>query len=426
MNFELFFARRLIFQSKQIASGLVVRLSIISIALAVATMEISLSVVQGFETEIQKKVIGFGSHVQIGNYYREVDTEVIPLPKDDPSLEKVRQLPNVASVSPYINRFALFKSETGWEGVLLKGVDDTYNWDFFSSVLKEGEIPNYQGEETSNQLLISRKQARSLDLQVGDKARLYFLPPPVRRRPVVVAGIYETGMEEFDTNIMICDLRLLQNIWRWNENQVSGFEVNLKDIESETEARWDVSQWPPLQLVEVDPMETARNEVNELTPYLFGALTISDLFPEIFDWLELQHQNVWFILILMAIVAVINMTSVVMILIIERTRTVGILKAMGLPNRRVQRMFIWKSFFLIVIGVALGNLLGLGLLGLQDAFGWIRVNQEDYFIETVPVAWVWMRFFFVNLGVTVIWTLFMVIPTVIINSISPVKAIRFE
>ncbi len=426
MNFELFFARRLIFQSKQIASGLVVRLSIISIALAVATMEISLSVVQGFETEIQKKVIGFGSHVQIGNYYREVDTEVIPLPKDDPSLEKVRQLPNVASVSPYINRFALFKSETGWEGVLLKGVDDTYNWDFFSSVLKEGEIPNYQGEETSNQLLISLKQARSLDLQVGDKARLYFLPPPVRRRPVVVAGIYETGMEEFDTNIMICDLRLLQNIWRWNENQVSGFEVNLKDIESETEARWDVSQWPPLQLVEVDPMETARNEVNELTPYLFGALTISDLFPEIFDWLELQHQNVWFILILMAIVAVINMTSVVMILIIERTRTVGILKAMGLPNRRVQRMFIWKSFFLIVIGVALGNLLGLGLLGLQDAFGWIRVNQEDYFIETVPVAWVWMRFFFVNLGVTVIWTLFMVIPTVIINSISPVKAIRFE
>jgi lipoprotein-releasing system permease protein len=426
LNFELFFARRLIFQSKQIASGLVVRLSIISIALAVATMEISLSVVQGFETEIQKKVIGFGSHVQIGNYYREVDTEVIPLPKDDPSLEKVRQLPNVASVSPYINRFALFKSETGWEGVLLKGVDDTYNWDFFSSVLKEGEIPNYQGEETSNQLLISRKQARSLDLQVGDKARLYFLPPPVRRRPVVVAGIYETGMEEFDTNIMICDLRLLQNIWRWNENQVSGFEVNLKDIESETEARWDVSQWPPLQLVEVDPMETARNEVNELTPYLFGALTISDLFPEIFDWLELQHQNVWFILILMAIVAVINMTSVVMILIIERTRTVGILKAMGLPNRRVQRMFIWKSFFLIVIGVALGNLLGLGLLGLQDAFGWIRVNQEDYFIETVPVAWVWMRFFFVNLGVTVIWTLFMVIPTVIINSISPVKAIRFE
>jgi lipoprotein-releasing system permease protein len=426
LNFEFFFARRLIFQSKQIASGLVVRLSIISIALAVATMEISLSVVQGFETEIQKKVIGFGSHVQIGNYYREVDTEVIPLPKDDPSLDKVRQLPNVASVSPYVNRFALFKSEAGWEGVLLKGVDETYNWDFFRSVLKEGSLPDYQGEETSNQLLISRKQARSLDLEVGDKARLYFLPPPVRRRPVVVAGIYETGMEEFDTNIMICDLGLLQNIWRWNENQVSGFEVNLHSIEPRTQAQWDFAQWPPLQFSEVDPMETARDEINELTPYLFGALTISDLFPEIFDWLDLQHQNVWFILILMSIVAVINMTSVVMILIIERTRTVGILKAMGLPNRRVQRMFIWKSFFLIVIGVALGNLLGLGLLALQDAFGWVRVSQEDYFIETVPVAWVSMRFFLVNLGVTAIWTLFMVIPTVIINSISPVKAIRFE
>ena len=427
-HFEYFFARRLTFQPQRKASGLVIRLSIISIALAVATIEIALSFVQGFETEIQKKVIGFGSHVQIGNYYREIDTELIPLPKNEPSLVELANLPYVESVSPYVEKWAVFKSEAGWDGIWLKGVDSTYDWGFFGSVLKEGRLPDYQepGDRESLEILISRKQARRLDLDLGDRPVLLFLPEPVRRRRVTVIGIYETGMEEFDNNIVVCDLRLLQKMLRWGPDQVSGFEVNL-DLKAIPECNWEsLEGWPYFQRRCQDPIRWAANQIDEYIPFNFGAVPINDLYPEIFDWLNLQHQNVWVILILMIVVAIINMTSMVLILIIERTRTIGILKAMGMASRRVRRMFVWYAFFLIAIGVVAGNLLGFGLLASQDWLGWLRVNQEDYFIEVVPVAWVWGRFFLVNLAVVMVCTAFMIVPTVVINRVLPVQAIRFE
>lgn len=435
MNFSLFFARRITFQHQRSVSGLVVKLAIFSISLAVATIEISLSFVQGFETEIQNKVIGFGSHIQIGNYLPVLDTEVVPLPKDDPMIaaletavmvvqdsvaislgsqkfvlftrdDTIRNF--VQSVSPYVERIAYFKSDAGQAGISFKGVDSTYDWNFFASALKEGGIPDYRGEP-SRDILISRKQAQELDLKVDDKAHVFFFRESMDqrplRRPVTVAGIYETGMEEFDNAIMICDMRVLQRVWRWSDEEVSGFEVNLTSLEY------------------LDP---ATDYVNEHTPPDFGAEPITFLYPEIFEWLSLQHQNVRFILILMMIVAVINMSSVVLILIIERTRTVGILKALGMASFRIQRMFVWNAFFLILIGVLIGNVLGIGLLASQDFFGWFKLSQESYFIEVVPVAWVWSRFFLANLGVIFICTLFMFIPTVIITRISPVSAIRFD
>lgn len=407
MNFEYFFARRITFQSDRKASHLVVRLSMISIALAVATMEIALSFVQGFETEIQKKVIGFGSHILIGNYYQELDTEIVPLAMDEAGIEKVRELPEVESISAYVDRWCIVKSDTGWIGANLKGVTADYDWQFFESVIKEGTVPDYGSspESASRDVLISAKMARQLDLELGDTPVLLFRGDPPRRRPVNISGIYETGMEEFDNHLMVCDIRLLQRIMRWDLNQASGFEVRLESM---------------------DEIERMTFEVGELLPFQFGAEPITYLYREIFDWLNLQHQNVWVILILMVIVGVINMTSVILILVIERTRTVGILKAMGLPSGRIQKMFIWYAFFMIVMGVMIGNLLGLGLLASQDYFEWLRVNQEDYFIEVVPVAWVWGRFLLVNLGVIIVSTVFMLVPTIVINRISPLQAIRFE
>ncbi|TAE46322.1 MAG: ABC transporter permease [Bacteroidetes bacterium] len=427
MNFEYFFASRITFKTDRKASTLVVWLSITSIALAVATMEIALSFVQGFETEIQRKVIGFSAHIQIGNYLREFDTEVQPLPKNDSSINRIRNIPNVSTISPFVHHWSVIKSPGGWEGVLMKGVDESYDWRFFATVLKEGQIPDYSHTDSSKagQILISRKQARRLNLAVGDKARLLFLPQPIRRRPVEVAGIYETGMEEFDNSLIICDMRMLQDIWKWNENQVSGFEVNLKDITRS----YDLALQPTFPFIGIDtldPLIDANRLVRENTPFYFGTVPITDLFSEIFAWLRLQHQNVWVILVLMMIVAIINMTSVVLILIIERIRTVGILKSMGLPAFRVRRLFVWYAFFLILIGVILGNILGISLLAIQDTWGVLRVNQEDYFIERVPVAWVWNRFLWVNVGVIAVCTLFMFIPTIVINRISPLKAIRFE
>lgn len=405
MNFEYFLARRLTFQHQRAASGLVVRLAVISIAVAVATIEIALSFVQGFETEIQNKVIGFGSHIQVGNYYRSADTEVSPIDKEEPSIQLIKTLPYVVSVSPYVERPALFKSDIGWDGTLLKGIDSTFRWDFFRSTLKEGSIPDYATPETSRDVLISRKQADNLNLTVGDKAYMVFFTNTIRPRRVDIAGIYETGMEEFDNTVVLCDMRMLQQIWQWKSNQVSGFEVNLSDLSM---------------------LDTATHRINEMTPYTFGAEPITNIFPEIFDWLRLQHQNVDVILVLMILVGIINMTTVLLILIIERTRTIGILKALGMPAFRIQRMFIWNAFFLIGIGTLAGNMLGLGLLASQDWLGWVKVNQADYFIETVPVAWVWMRFLYANLLVVGCCTVFMFIPALVINRISPVKAIRLD
>jgi len=409
MNFEYFFARRITFKTQRKASTLTVRLAIISIALAVATMEIALSFVQGFETEIQNKVVGFGSHIQIGNYYRSLDTQQRPLPKKDSDILEVKALEGVTALNSYVEFSAAMKSKEGWDGVRLKGVDADYDWTFFKQVLKEGSIPDFSRSDPRGvrEVIISRKQSRRLRLDQGDKATLLFMLEngDFRRRPVTIMGIYETGMEEFDNQIVICHMKMLQDVWGWNENEVTGFEVNLNSLEN---------------------LESITAQVNEIIPYQFGAEPITFLYPEIFDWLRLQHQNVWVILILMIIVAVINMTTVVLILIIERTRTVGILKALGLPNARVRRMFVWNAALLILFGVIVGNLLGLGLLATQDTFGWLRVNQEDYFIEVVPVAWVWGRFLLVNLGTVLVCTFFMLVPTLIINRISPVQAIRFE
>ena len=380
-----------------------VRLAIFSIALAVAVMEVSLSFVQAFESKIQDKVVGFGSHIQIGNYF-SMDEEELPIPLDTVFIDQVDALPEVAAISPYVTKWSIIVSRESKIGILLKGVDSTYDWSFFSSTLIEGQLPDLFTEKPSREILISRQQQQQLGAEVGEKATLYFLDDPPRRRPVTIAGIYETGMEEFDINVVICDLRMLQKVRGWKESEVTGFEINLFTLED---------------------LDATADTVNQMS-INYAVYPITRLYPEIFDWLSLQHQNVAFILILMIIVAVINMTSVVLILIIERTRTIGVLKALGMTNFDVQGMFIWNAFFLILFGIIVGNVLGLGLLWTQDQFGWLQVNQESYFIKTVPVAWVWTRFLMVNAGVIVVCTLFMIIPTAIIARITPIKAIRFD
>ena len=329
MNFEYFFARRITFVNQRSVSDLVVKLAIISIALAVATMEISLSVVQGFESAIQNKVVGFASHVQIGTYARDFNKEVIPLVMRDTATADIKAIPNVSTVAPYVELIAFCQSDVNMDIASLKGVDSTYHWSFFEGSLKEGRLLDLSGENQALEILISQTQADLFGLKVEDKARLLFWSggERIRRRQVKVVGIYETGMEEFDSHMMVCDMRMLQRIWGWDSTQVSGLEVNLSSIEKSY--AWSIDgEFPFIHRNEIDPLLTAAEQVNEVTPYDYSASPVSFLYPEIFDWLRLQHQNVWFILVLMVIVALINMSSVVLILIIERTRTIGILKSM--------------------------------------------------------------------------------------------------
>ena len=266
------------------------------------------------------------------------------------------------------------------------------------------EVPALKGEDFAREILISASQARKLNLELGDKLTLYFLDEPMRRRSVNVTGIYQTGMEEFDDNIALVDLRLLQGILKWRPDQVEGLDVNLYSLHE---------------------LEATSDSINQMS-INYSVSPITRIYPEIFEWLRLQHNNVYLILVLMIIVALINMVSVVLILIIERTRMIGILKSLGLRNERLMMLFTYNGFFIILTGLVLGNILGLGLLALQDNFQILSLPQESYFVKTVPVAWVWMRFMWVNIGVIVICTLFTVLPTFWATRVKPIDAIRFQ
>ncbi len=408
LGFEYFFARRIVFHGEQRAvSVLVIWLAIISIALAVATMEIAVSVKTGFEREIQKRVVGFGAHLQIGNYLSLMDTEIKPLPKGLPAFRDLDSLEFISSVSPYVLDIGLYKSDV-MEDIWLKGVDGSYDWTFMQESLVEGRIPQVDSTSPTLEILISLRQAQKFDLTVADKLRLYFvkeIEDVPRIRPMKVVGIYETGMQEFDNKWAFCDLRILQKLWGLQSNEVMGFEVNLEDLTY---------------------LEEATEIVNENIPVEYAATPINERFAEIFGWLGMINQNVQLIYILMYIVAIINMTTVILILIIERTRTIGILQALGLTRVRIRRVFVFQAFFLILIGVILGNVLGLGLMYSQDVWGWLKLGQENYYLKEVPIEWLWDQFIVINIGVILLCTFAMYLPSWMISRITPLEAIRFE
>lgn len=415
-DFELRFAARITFQAQRSISSLVVRLGILSILVGVAVMEVSISIVFGFESAIQEKVIGFGSHVHVGNLLEEHESEVMPISENNSFIQALRAMPAVRNASPYILRPTMLKSKVTQEGIVLKGVDSTYDWDFFKASLREGEVPDVaKGKRFSQDLLVSKKMADVLDLHVGDRAFAYFFETEegsARVRQFNVTGIYETGLGEFDQTNAFCDLRALREIWRWDSSQVMGYEIWLHGIQ---------------QLGQIDAVNHEIEDVLRAHDgFQFESQPITMQYPELFEWVALQHQNVWFILILMVIIAVINMISVILILILERTRTVGLLKALGMKNSRMIDLFVTNAMFLILIGLGLGNLFGLGLIWSQDALGWLVVDQESYFVREVPVMWKWEYFLAINFGVLGICTFFMYLPAWLVTTISPVRALRFE
>ena len=335
----------------------------------VAVMEVTVSIVNGFQNAIHQKVIGFGSHVRIGNLLEELESEVAPLPRYNDFVEEIALMDEVSNVAPYVMKPAMLKSKEPQEGVVLKGLDSLYDWSFFENALVAGRIPEVDsGYRYSPEVLVSQKIADILDVVVGDKLTAFFFEDKVKARRFEVTGIYKTDLSEFDSRFVMCDLRAIQTIWGWEEDYVAGFEVRLKD-------GYGVEEIAPV-----------ADKIEDYLPYQYEATPITDEYPEIFEWVDLQHQNVWFILGLMVIVAVINMISVLLILILERTRTIGLLKALGMSNGRVWNLFVTNGFFLVLFGLVLGNVLGLGLLGSQELWGWLRVDSDRYYVDLVPVV----------------------------------------
>jgi lipoprotein-releasing system permease protein len=402
-------ALRFFFSSK-ILKNLAIILAILSIALGTAIIEIAISVTSGFEKQIQAKVTGFVSDIQIKSYFAEaIDTlEPLKLPSNYCEF-LLRSHKTVSSCYPYLQRSAILKSGEYLEGIELKGVSQSWDSAFIYQNLKQGKLIHFSEEQSSQEILVSKKIASRLSLSVGDKARLYFLERgKVRVRPVRVSGIYETGLLEFDQTVVFCDIRLLQKLVGWSEKNYQGLEIHLKKPSSSQE-RFQLAK-----------------QINLKLGSAIKAYTADQMYEDIFQWLSLQRQHVFFILVFMIVVAIINMAGAMIILIIEKISFIGLLKALGATHFFIQKIFLFQAFVIISLSVGLGNLLAFVLLYVQDNYKIIAMDPDAYFLKTVPIDWAWGEFLKANLLVIGVATLAMFLPTVYVTQIEPSKALKIN
>ncbi len=414
MNTEIFIARKLIVSkdNRKSISRSILNIAIFGISLGLAVMIVAMAVVTGFKNEITRKVVGFAAHIQILNFDSNMSYETQPINSNQEFLTALREDPSIASVQVFATKAGIIKTKSDIQGVVLKGVGPGYDWGFLSDYLQEGEILTLVDSSRSNKVLISRYIASLLKLNINDDFLMYFIQEPPRMRRFTVTGIFETSLEEFDKVFIFGDIRHIQKLNDWTEDQVSGFEVNLTDFSDLEEQTYMVMNKVGFGFEE----DGSRLKV----------INIHDKYPQIFDWLNLQDMNVLIILILILVVAGFNMVSGLLILILDRTNMIGILKALGSPNVSIRKIFMYQSGFLIIRGLFWGNIIGIGICLLQKFTGIMELDQSSYYLNTVPVNLNALHIIALNLGTALAIILMLIIPSMIISRISPVMAIRFE
>ena len=408
MNTELFIAKHIFGKSRENVSRPVVRIAILSIALGLMVMIISVAVVTGFQQEIRNKVIGFGAHIQITNFDRNVSVEASPVNKNQPFYPSMDTVEGIEHIQVYANKAGIIKTEDQIQGVVLKGIGRDYDWSFFSDKLVDGRRIEISDTAVSDEVLISKSLASLLRLETGDPLKMYFISGDqsrTRGRRFNIGGIYETGLEEFDRMFVIGDLRHIQKLNHWSSDQVGGFEVFIGDF---------------------DKMDEIREFIFNTISYDLDARSIRDIYPQIFDWLDLQDKNVVIILVLMVLVSGITMISTLLILILERTNMIGILKALGARSLSVRKIFLYNAAYIIGIGLIWGNVLGIGLGLVQKYLEPIKLDQESYYVSTVPIHLDVLPILLINVGTIAVCILMLIVPSYIVTRISPVKAIRFS
>ena len=408
MNFEFFIANRIFSKSKGGFSRPIVRLGVISVALGLAVMIISVAIVTGFQEQVRRKVTGFGAEIQIGNFEVNSSYEATPINKNQPFYPFLDTVDGIRHIQVFAHKAGIIKTDDQIEGVILKGIGSDFDWSFFENKMRTGKAFEVNDTSRTDDVIISQSLATRLNLKAGDAVRMYFViksEMQPRGRKFNISGIYETGLEEFDKLYVLCDIAHIQKLNKWNKNQIGGFEVFIDDF---------------------DELDKMGEMVYQTIGYKLNSKTIKQLYPEIFEWLQLQDMNVLIIIALMVMVAGITMISTLLILILERTNMIGILKALGTKNVSIRKIFIYNAIYIIGKGLLWGNLIGVGLCIIQAQFGIFRLNQESYYVSHIPINLNLMPLLYINGGTLILCTLMLLIPTYIITKISPVKAIRFS
>ena len=410
MNLEYFIAQRVQNSTayKNSVSAPIIKIATAAIAIGMIVMIIAVATGVGLQKKIREKVSAFNGDVTISLFDRNNSiTTVRPISIDQDFYPDFTSVPQVTHVQAVATKGAMIRTATDFEGVILKGVGTDYRWETFQDFLIDGALPDVSQEATSKDILISDDIARRLNLKVGDKAPTYFMKEneePLARAFNVI-GIYDSGLEEYDTKFILGDIRNIQKINKWEDDEVGKFEVFVEDF---------------------DKIDEIGQEIFMKVPQLLDAKTIKDQYPTIFQWLALLDGNVYGIIGIILIVGIINMITALLVLILDRTGMIGLLKSLGATDWMVRKIFLYNAMSLILRGLFWGNLIGLGLVALQYFFSPLTLDASTYYVTEAPVYISWWHVLLLNAGTFVICLLVLIIPTYIVSRISPVKAMRFE
>lgn len=378
-------------------------------------MIVSVAVITGFKSEIRNKVIGFGSHIQVVNFDSSNSYETRPISRNQPFLESLQEVEGVKKIEVFATKPGMIKTDEYIQGIVFKGVDSHYDWAFFRENMTEGNLPAINDTVRSDQIIISEQVSELLEVSVGDRVVLYFINEEEnmpRMLQLTISGLYRTSLEEFDNLFVMGDLQQIQRLNNWKKDQISGFEITINDFNRIDEIEQRVRHSALNYSAENDAILRTTNITRE--------------YPQIFDWLKILDMNVWVILILMAMVAGFNMISGLLVLILERSKMIGVLKALGSPNWSIRKVFLYLSVFLTSRGMLWGNLAGLGFIVVQHYFEVIKLNPTTYYVDVVPVNFSLLYLILLNLGTIAATTLMLVVPSYLVSKISPERTIRFD
>ena len=410
LNYELFIAKRIIAgkEYKNSISSPIIKIAITAIALGVIIMMISMATGAGFQHKIRDKISGFKGHVQITNYDdNNSEVSITAIDKNQDFYPEFKTIDGIKKVQVFANKAGVIRTATDFEGVIFKGVSADYDWSFFKEYLVEGKLPDFNQSRVRD-VLLSQTLIDRLQLKLNDTINVFFIKATKNKAPsrykFVIVGIYDTGFGQFDKSLMIGDIRQIQRLNKWNDNQIGGFEVLLDNF---------------------DTIEQKGNEIYAEIGSTLNSSTIVESYDVIFEWIELFDNNVWFIIGIMILVASINMITALLVLILERVQMVGILKALGSDNWAVRKIFLYNATYLILKGLLLGNIIGITLLLLQHYFGFITLDPASYHVSTVPVYINVFSIIMLNIGTLILCFLMLLIPSYIITKISPSKSIQF-
>ncbi len=416
MNLPLFISRRIYSaqeNDKRKVSRPAIRIATAGVAIGLAVMIVSVSVVFGFKHTIRDKIVGFGSHIQVADFMTLQTSETQPIQMDDSVMNVLKKQPGVKHVQRYAMTQGILKTDNDFLGVVFKGVGPEFDSTFIHQNMIEGSIPHFSDKKSQNRILISKAMSDQLGLKCGEKIFAYFINQDgVRMRRFTISGIYQTNLSQYDNTICFTDLYTAVKLNGWEDNQATGAEISVNDFN-----KMDITE---------DAIVKNVNRTTDSYGHTYTSKNIKELNRQIFSWLELLDLNVWIILAIMTAVAGVTMISGLLIIILERTSMIGVLKALGARNKMVRHTFLWFAAFIIGKGLIIGNILGIGIILLQKFTGFAKLDPATYYVSTVPAELNPIIIVLLNAMTMLICIFVLIAPSYLISHIHPAKSMRYE